>query len=152
MGWVFTHPNHPRAVRLELTTLKLINEISSSLFDLANRFSGGNKRRRLGALMSDFGGLLEEIVLNLSEGTHPHAACARMIQLVDHFEITLDDAMDMDVLSLVRIPKLLQAARSMEKLQDELATLPMEDREHALRDLGEIATKLRSVGGSISST
>ena len=129
---------------MELITFKMIVDIGISLFNVTKSLNGKEKRKSMGKWMHDLGILVEDISIKLEQNEFPHAACAKMSYMVDHFQDMMTGQLDDKELS--DINEMLIQAKNIERLYGELGQLTPEERAEKIVALKEIAGTLQGAG------
>lgn len=133
---------------MELLTFKIIVDMGLSLFNVTKSLSGSERRKSVGAWMQDLGLLVEDVASKLEAGEFPHASCAKMSYMVDHFTDMMDGHLDDD--ELFDLSEMLVQAKNIERLYGEIGPLPPEEKAEKIIVLKEIAGTLQAAGDMLT--
>lgn len=133
---------------MELTTFKLLIDITIGLCDLAKGLFV-NDKKILGEWMIDLGKLIDEVADSLEQNRYPHTTCAKMQYMANQFyglaEKTIDDPGLAQSLAIK-----LHQTQKIELLFGELSSLSDRERAWHLMQLRDMAGTIQAAGGTLA--
>lgn len=118
---------------IEIAMVKTVVDISSSLINIASRFSNKEQRDLISDWMLDVATLVKDVADTLERNDFPHGACATMKVYVEKFPSLVSKFMDIE--DMEKIHLLLKDAQELEMLHAQLKNLTEDERRASISRL-----------------